>query len=308
MIGWLITVLQGLISDQSGFIALPRFAPYRDKDGEGGEGDGDGSGDEFDNFGGEGDGDGDGDGDGSGGDGGGDLEGLDETKVLKFLESKGVKVKDMAHLSELQKNLSGITTKHQSATDAHKALRAVLGEDEYNSLLSKGMRKISGGEGAGDDDFGIDEPAHFKEMNPETKSQITDTYNYFFQKHIREAVPAIIQGVMKAMDEKSFREDNPDYDENREAYDNFMKEHGITSRSPKTLAMVKKLLGQEAEGGLKELSENEDGSGGRRKPKHPAPKGGDRGEKDMEIDWDNEEQVRAYYEKKKKASAAQSGR
>lgn len=277
IVNWLRKWLNRFLSDQSGFVGFMRdegdgggdtanidaeFKAAAEKPAEGGGEVGEGA---------------------EGGETGGEidleLEGIDDNKVLKFLQKKGLKSDSIDKLTNLEKNLGGLTTKHQDTVKLLKGLRAALG-DEYDSVLAQGMRKITGDEDyEGGADSGLQEPEHFKDWKPETKKQIESTMNYYVQKQLPSLVQSVIKGVTRYMDEQSFSRDNPDYEDSREIYDSFMKEHGITSRSPKTLALVKKLISEEAGEALGDLAGNEDGKTGKRKVGTPPPKGGARGAK-----------------------------
>lgn len=283
MIRWLLRILK----DQSGFVLVPGFYPYRDEGGEGGRdnnfSDDDDSGDDdFDPRGGGEDGE-----DGEGGEGGDDEGELDDGKVLEFLKKKGLEFESLDHLTSVQKNLSGVTTKHKTAMDSLKALRIALGQDEYDSLLAQGIKKIAGGDA---DDatsaFGKDipEPAHFSQMKPETKQQVLATFDYHFKRVLPGLMQSVVAGVMRSLDdrdaksvEERFAEENEDYEDLKEAMDAYRQEHGITGKSKRTLAWLLNQVKEDAKEAARQLG-GETGSKFTKKIGRPRPKGSSRGQ------------------------------
>lgn len=311
MISWLAKWFKRLVSDESGFIRIYRD---RDKDDGGGGGDPDpnpdpdSGGGDSDPDPGSGDPDPDPDPGGEGDpDPDPDLEGIDDDKALAYLKSKGLDFESLEKLGKLKGNLGGVTTKHQDAMRIMKSLRAELG-DEYDSTLARGMKKLGGQD---DDDLGgggLNEPEHFRNMTPQVKKQISDTYGYFMQRQLPGLIQSVVTGVIRHLDEKDFTADNPDYDDDRELYEATAKSYGITGRGKKSLALIKQKIDEDAKEALEALAGNEGGKGVKGRKGAPAPKGGDRGARDTEINWDDDKQVKAEYEKRKREAADKSRR
>ena len=312
MANWLKRLLYRLAHEELGYVGFYGLDRYPGDEGgdEGGEGDGLEPGDELE----EGDGYNPGDGDDvddllEGDDGldedddgdDGSSDGLDDEKVVAYLKSKGLDFENLDKIKNLKENLGGVTKQHQSATDVNKALRAALG-DQYDAHLAKGMKSLSG-QPVDDEDSGAKEPEHFKSWTPIGKSQIEATQNHYFNKNIQQVLPKIIEGVTNWLNEKEFTKENPDYDDNRDTYDSIAKEYGISSRSPKSLALIKQIITDKAKDGIADLSGKNDDKG--TKLGRPAPKGADRGAKKPAFNWETatDKQIEQEYERRKKETA-----
>ncbi len=318
MFNWLNKLLQRLSTDESGILLNPAALFFRDEGEEGGDGgDGD-SGDEGDEDEGGTDGDGHDDDDGGGFDddetrdkGGDDdaedtgSEGIDDAKALAYLKSKGIEFDNLDNLKNLNDNLSGVTTKHQSAKDMLKGLKTALGED-FDATLAKGMKGISGEDQGGESDF--EEPAHFKQMTPETKNQVASTFGFHFKKQMPGIIDGVVQGVLKHLDRQQYIKDNPDHEQDQPMIDAFAKKHGITSRSSETMKFIKGQLKQATQEALDDLAGNE-GDGLKVLGKVPSPHSSDRvpgGELKEVVKWGDEKSERAYLDRLKKRTAAKN--
>lgn len=303
--------LKRWLKSEAGYIGV--FSPDRDEDGSGG--DVDISGIEGDP--GEGD---DGfedprDGgitdDGGDGEGGGDQKPpeLTQEQVLDYLKKQGIEFDDLDKIKNLGQNVAGLTKQQQSAKDAMNALRAALGQDQYDALLAQGMRKIAGGGEDNEYGYDVEEPAHFRNMKPEVKETMSKTYDYFFQNSMKTAIPAIIKGVMRAVEDREFdkaeqdlEKSNPEYTTYKDAIASYRQKHGITSRSRETTEWLLKQVKDEAQAAINELATNEEGPGTKRKLGTPPPKSSARGGKpktELKTDAD----FAAEYERMKKAEA-----
>jgi hypothetical protein len=299
MNGWYERLLKWLRSE-AGMVLIPGFRPDRDEDSAPGANElgavdeGEQVTDPRDIEPGEGD-------ESEPGDEGGEEEPvkLTDDQVVEFLKSKGLKVNNLDDIGKTMDQYGSLTTKHQTAIDAQKALRAVLGDD-YDRALAQGMRKLATGENGLEDMGGdIPEPPHFSLMKPETRKQVADTFDYHFRRVLPGMTQDIIKGVLRAIDdrdnqreENSFAESNEEYDTYKDAIQQYRDKHGITGRGKDTLAWLLKTVKQEAGEAVKDLAGNELGT--KRKLGTPPPKSqqrGGKGKSELKTDADFEREL-----------------
>ena len=207
----------------------------------------------------------------------------DETVAAYLKEKKGVDV-EFEKLPGLSKSHGELTRAHDTTVKGQKAMRIALEKQGLNadSLLAEGMELLTG-EKSDSKRFAGNEPPHLTKYTPDARNQIESTQNYYFAKNMEAAMPAIVKGILKAIDgrdldkeEADYEASNEDYATHKEAVKAHRDKHGITSRSKETREMVLKTVMADAKSSIEALAGNEDKALKKKLRGAPPPGGGNR--------------------------------
>jgi hypothetical protein len=203
---------------------------------------------------------------------------LDDEKLLKVLETKGIKADKLSKIQAVLEDNPNLARKHQSLTKTMKAMRAKLEADgiDPDAFLGEAVSKWDGQETSKSKPTG-DVPSTLQQYKPEQVKALGDAVTHFAKPMVEGMMPQIVDAVIRHMDFRNFAEGKDEtVDSLSEKLQPIAEKHGITGRDPATLKLLHKLYEESIEESVEDLKGNEDDPHPKTKIGTPPPKGRDR--------------------------------